>query len=706
MKFQYSPYATPLFLAAATTTVFACYALRRRRQPEALIFGLMTLALSWWSLFFALSISGADLETQNFFNRLKYVGVMMVLPLWLILALQYTQHQSVLTRRNIALLFLPAALLLPVVLTDPLTHLWWPEIRLAEFGGRPVLEHTHGAPYYLHLATSYFYVAWGLWLYVRFYQSTQRIYRSHVVLMIVGSAVPLVASVFSQLGLSPLPWGLDSFFFTISSLLMAVAIFRYRFLDIIPVARQTIVEQIPQGVIVIDAGGQIVDVNPAARSLMGSGEGLVVGRSLSAAVHIPELREALLEISRPGGDHPNKQDVYLNGPGGDCVFSLNATPLLHGEGEAMGQIILLRDISERVAAQQKLESLYQQAEVERERLALTVRTASDAIVLLDAQGKILAINPSARRILKTKQSDQFPPALQAVLDQARATNQVTKAEIEIDCSSFHIAAAPAAGTGLVLTMHDVTHFKQLARLKDEFVSTVSHDLRTPLTSIRGYAQLAQMEVLPKHARDDVLRRIETSAERMANLITDLLDLATLKADIAYEALPVELDKLACTAIEDLEGAALAKGLAIRRELHAHPPVVANPRLITQMWRNLIDNAIKYTEKGTITVRVEVADNQVVGQVADTGIGISPVDIPYVFDKFFRADHPCVEKIGGTGLGLSLVKSIVQKSGGRVWVESELGVGSTFIFTLPIHTSQDQHEQRKESGESIGVHAGD
>jgi signal transduction histidine kinase len=176
---------------------------------------------------------------------------------------------------------------------------------------------------------------------------------------------------------------------------------------------------------------------------------------------------------------------------------------------------------------------------------------------------------------------------------------------------------------------------------------------------------------------------------MSDLVTDLLALATLEAGIQRESVPVELDELAREAVEDLEGAALAKGLAIQYELDAHPPLKANPRLITQMWRNLIDNAIKYTEKGEIAIRVKAMGNQIMGQVIDTGIGISPADIPYVFDKFFRAKRPCVEEVSGTGLGLSLVKSIVEEHGGQVWVESELGVGSTFTFTLPLDANQNQ-----------------
>lgn len=688
MTLLFSPYAVPLFLAAAASAAIAWYALRRRQQAEALTFGLIMVALTWWSLCYALHICATDLHIQHHLNQLKYIGIMAVPPLWLILALQYAE-QSVLSRRNLVLIFLLPVLLLLIVLTDHWTHLWWPQIWQEEFNGHAVMRSTHGVPYYLWVTLSYVYVGLGLWLYVRLYRRSEQIYRSQAELLMIAAAIPLVANVLSQIGLSPLPWGLDGFFFTVASVLIGIAIFRFRFLDIIPVARRVVVEQIPQGVIVVDGASRIVDVNPAARSFIGTEMEQIVGQPLLTTIEIAQLRQALLEMTLPGTEQPQNRDVYLDNQNSPRAVSVSIVPLSHGAENPIGQIILLQDISERVAAQQKLEALYQQAEVERERLALTIGTASDAIALLDADGRILASNLPARRILQAEQSDQFPPALQTILSQAQAADRVTKAEIAIGEQSFHVAAAPVAGTGLVLTMHDVSHLRQLARLKDDFVSTVSHDLRTPLTSIRGYAQLALRATAPETKRQDALRRIELAARRMASLITDLLDLATLEAGVETETEPVRLDRLARTAIETLEGATLAKGLTIHSELAEHPPLQADSRLLTQVWRNLIDNAIKYTEKGTITVRVEMTDSLVLGQVSDTGVGIAPTDLPYVFDKFFRAKHPFARGTRGTGLGLSLVKTIVERFGGQIWVDSEVGVGSTFTFTFALPPDQEQ-----------------
>jgi hypothetical protein len=157
MSFEYTPYAIPLFLAAAMGVALSWYSFRRPRPPEANTFGLMTIALAWWSLCYALTVLAIDKPTQYLFNRLKYVGVLAVPPLWLILSLRYTRKRSHFSWRFLILIFLPAILLLPIVLTNHLTDLWWSDVWQEEFNGRSVLMNSHGELYYLHVAIGYLY---------------------------------------------------------------------------------------------------------------------------------------------------------------------------------------------------------------------------------------------------------------------------------------------------------------------------------------------------------------------------------------------------------------------------------------------------------------------------------------------------------------------------------------------------------------------
>ena len=235
MSLQFSPYAIPLLVAAATSLALAWYALRLRQRPEPLIFGLMMSALCWWSLLYALHICAIPLETQYLLNRLKYIGVLLVTPLWLTLALQHTERRPP-SRWLLFLVFLPAMLLLPFILTDHWTHMWWSDIWQESFNGQTVMRSKHTALYYVHVVTAYAFVVLALWLYVRLYRRRGEVFRRQVLLMVGAVSIPLVANIVTQMGFSPMPWGLDSFFFTVAGAIMAIAIFRYRFLDIVPVA--------------------------------------------------------------------------------------------------------------------------------------------------------------------------------------------------------------------------------------------------------------------------------------------------------------------------------------------------------------------------------------------------------------------------------------------------------------------------------------
>ena len=688
MAFLYSVYAIPLFVAAAIAAALACYALYKRGQPETLTFGLTMAAQALNLVLYGLNTSGANLQTAYLFNRLKYAGVLLVPPLWVILTLQYTHRQHLLTRRNMILLFIPAMVMFPIIMTNPLTEWWWTGVRMLTLNGisAGVTSESTSLIYKLNLVILYSYMAWGLVLCViHFIQHKDRIYRSQTALMIIAGAIPVVANIVNQAirHLNLFPWGIDSPLFSVSGILVAIAIFRYRLLDIVPVARQAVIDQVPEGVIVIDTKGRIVDVNPAARAMLEASTSSIIGEPLPEATNIPELRRAFAEATQNDKTLSGTCDVSIRTQNGKRVLALSITPLTHKTSRLVGQIILLHDITEQVAAQQELEALYQQTELERERLALTIRTATDAIALLDTQGNVLSSNPPARQVLKAQQSDQFPSSVKEFLSQIETIAGVSKAEIEIDERAFHITAAPVAGTGMVLTIHDVTYFKQLAHMKDEFVATVSHDLRSPLNSILGNIEIAQEESMPEEERRDALERAKRIVYRMAALINNLLDLAEVEAGIPLKLVSVELDDLAREAAQDLEYVAAGKGISIQYKLDQLPPIEADQQLIMRVWHNLIDNAIKYTPEGTITVGVEAAENQVMGYVADTGVGIPSSALPFVFDKFFRVDQPQTRDIAGTGLGLALVKSIVEKHRGQIWVESEPDTGSTFTFTLPL-----------------------
>ena len=256
----------------------------------------------------------------------------------------------------------------------------------------------------------------------------------------------------------------------------------------------------------------------------------------------------------------------------------------------------------------------------------------------------------------------------------------------VDCEWYSSALVDEQGRliSVLSLVQDVTERKALERLKDELVSTVSHELRTPLASLRGFAELMLTRAFSLAQQREFLTIIHNETKRLANLINDFLDLQRIEAGHQeYHFKATDILAVASETVAVFQ--ANSNGIVIHLAKEpAPPPVHADVDRIRQVLLNLLSNAVKFSPHGgdiTIGTRQEGAD--LVLWVRDQGVGIAPDTLPKLFTKFFRADNKETRKIGGTGLGLALVKRIITAHGGHVWVESELGKGSTFFFTLPI-----------------------
>jgi len=239
--------------------------------------------------------------------------------------------------------------------------------------------------------------------------------------------------------------------------------------------------------------------------------------------------------------------------------------------------------------------------------------------------------------------------------------------------------------GRVAVMRDITQFKELDELKSDFVATVSHDLRAPLTFMRGYTTMLPMVGELNEKQADYVEKILRGIGQMGELIDDLLDLGRIEAGVGLERKPCHLGAILVEAVDSMRVRTVSKGLEL--ELAPAEGVAVVPgdaTLLRQAVANLVDNAIKYTRSGgTVTVGLSIHNQQAVIHVADTGVGIAPDDQVRLFEKFYRVKRRDTMDIRGTGLGLAIVKSIVERHGGKVWVDSELDRGSTFYISLPL-----------------------
>ncbi len=343
--------------------------------------------------------------------------------------------------------------------------------------------------------------------------------------------------------------------------------------------------------------------------------------------------------------------------------------------------------------------LFEAAESERRRLAAILASTADAIIVTDSRNRIVLINPAAEQTYGIVGSNAVGvPLTEAIADEplhdlfARVLNVKRGLAEEVpspDGRVLYASVSPISGAegqiiGQVAVMRDITYLKELDDMKSEFVATVSHDLRSPLTFMRGYATMISMVGQVTSKQEEFINKILGGINQMTALIDDLLDIGKIDAGIGVEMGPCRLQTIVRVVVDSLRSRAEAKGLSLDLDvLDDLPPLIGDEVLLRQAVTNLVDNAIKYTPApGAVKVGITTQDGYLVVWVKDTGIGIAPADQRRLFEKFYRIKRRDTITIKGTGLGLAIVKSIAERHSGRVWVESQLGQGSTFYMALP------------------------
>lgn len=343
---------------------------------------------------------------------------------------------------------------------------------------------------------------------------------------------------------------------------------------------------------------------------------------------------------------------------------------------------------------------------------------ADGVMVTDAVGGIIRFNAAAERILDTPRDQVLGRSIDEMLGlygasgaawmkamenwrvaPPQAGEEALLAErLEFEGQIVSVLLSPVfmhdEFLGTVSLFRDVTQQVALEQAKSEFVSTVSHELRTPMTSVKGYADLLLLGAAGEleENQERFISIIKTNADRLTMLVNDLLDIGRIDTHrVELNLREVGLMHVVKVVIDSLKGKALEKRQTLKADIpNDLPSVFADRDRLIQILTNLVSNAQQYTPTGgqitlTAMLRDETADGaaQVQVSVIDDGIGIAVEDQEKIFERFFRSDHPLVQETAGTGLGLSITKSLVEMHGGKLWVESELGRGSTFCFMLPV-----------------------
>jgi two-component system phosphate regulon sensor histidine kinase PhoR len=348
---------------------------------------------------------------------------------------------------------------------------------------------------------------------------------------------------------------------------------------------------------------------------------------------------------------------------------------------------------------------------EQAEIGALVESMVEGVIGADQRGRIITANQAARQLLGYDADAPMPDLLhlfrskaaREVVSAVLAGNAVNGAEIELDGSNLVVNARPLPNDGVVLVLLDMTEMRRLELVRRDFVANVSHELKTPLTSISGYAETLTTEHPDPDTSAQFLQVILSNARRMQRLVDSLLDLSRIESGRWQPRVePVDIGAVAREVAAAVGDPAARQRVRFAVEVApGAESVQADPDAVRQILTNLFDNALRYAPDGSMVKCVaRPADGGIVISVSDMGKGIALEHLPRIFERFYRADPSRARDEGGTGLGLAIVKHLVEAHDGRVWAESERGKGTTVFAWFPMVENSGVGEPRIQGGPPV------
>jgi signal transduction histidine kinase len=412
-------------------------------------------------------------------------------------------------------------------------------------------------------------------------------------------------------------------------------------------------------------------VSGARRDVLVAGLIAVVGTLLLAYLFSRSVTRPVVEL----------RDVARAIAAGD----LDRRPSLSAPGEVGDLAVALHRMSEQLAT--RLHAL----EADDALMSALVESINEGVVAVSGRGSVVRMNESARTFLGVSSpvpflADRLPqePAVRAALRDAMSGTATEPREMSFGGRTLALTARPLPDGGAVLALLDLTTRRRLETIRRDFVANVSHELKTPLTVISGFAEtLLDSDISPEQ-RAAFVGTIQSNVVRMQRIVDDLLDLARYESG-GWVPNPISVDIGSAAA----EALALVQAEATRRKLELRTAIAngasratADPTALRQILQNLVENAVRYTPTGSVTVFADRKDSGIVVGVRDTGIGIPREHLPRIFERFYRVDAGRSREVGGTGLGLAIVKHLAEAHGGSVRATSTLGSGTEIAVFFP------------------------
>ncbi len=406
MQWQSTSYTLPALITSLVAAALMAFAMRQRHTEQMWPFAVLTAAVAFWTLGYAAELASVSLTAKLWFAKFQYIGIVTPPVAWLAYAAFYVGRPALITRRRMLLAALVPWITVLLVFTNEWHHLIWASAELETYRSWTMLSVTYGLWFWVHTIYSYIFLAVGTLFLFQGLVLSSALYQNQIIIMVLGALGPWIANALYISGLSPFPYlDLTPFGFTISSIIFGWGMLRFRLFDVLPIARDIVMDNLNEGVIVLDQRNQIIDINRQAARLLNLQANTLLG-SAGDDLLLNTLKLAPLVLVSPEW----RQEVVLRGPGAVQQLSLAMSPLMSRRGKNIGRLIVLSDISQRKIAEQELR-----------RQALVVANIQDVVMVAGPDGLFVDVNTAVERLLGYTKADLIGQAPNAFLNRDPAT---------------------------------------------------------------------------------------------------------------------------------------------------------------------------------------------------------------------------------------------------------------------------------------------
>ncbi|MCA9896651.1 MAG: PAS domain S-box protein [Ardenticatenaceae bacterium] len=605
------PFVLSLFLSAMVVGSLALFTYRQS-SPGSSLFALMSLFVALYAITYSFELLSSTLDWIWFWVKLEYVGIVSIPVTLLLFTLVYTEQNQWVSRRSVALLFVVPLIVLLLVWTNLWHGLFYTSATVEEINGHSQFISTPGIGYWLNIVYGYMLIAATFVLLIRTYITTTTFYRRQIGYFLVGILIPWLGDIVYVLFLRRVgSIDIAPVTFTLSGMVIAVGLYRYRLLDLMPVARSKLVEMTEDAWIVLDINDRLVDLNAAASSILRRKREHLLGVKIQTVLAEKHpLRACLAVVGERRWEVNLSTDDFV-----PHIYDVQLSFLSDWRRRPSGRLIVLHDITEQKMAEDSLRILNSQLES-----MVQARTA-----------EIQAEKEKVERILQTVQTS-----------------------------------------------------------RDQFIASISHELRTPITNLKLYLMLLeQMPIAEKGRQYQDILKIQT--ERLETLAQGVVELASLDSiqGMAYEQ-ELPLDVFIASALGEMASTIETRQLQVRvaQPEEPLPRIYGQRSLVQKVIKELLKNAVAYSDEGgKISIQIDAVDHDeqqwVTLSVVNSGQGLSLVEQEKIFERFYRGTAVSQGNTPGLGVGLSLVWKIMELHNGRVTVQSHAQEGNTFTLWFPV-----------------------